>query len=396
MGPAARQMARWRQHAAAPRVADRTSLPAASGLRGVDLERIGGRHVPSGATSSAARSGSLSSASTLITLTTLPGGKLARTRCCGHPGCRRTAASAQAASTIRYGRIISKRRIASPDPDGRGRSALRCSAKRRAERESCHSRPVTAAKAAWHNPRRRPASTPGRMPAWTANRRLHGDLGAVEDRFFTIRDFRLTQWRDDAGGGDRLRDLWPARAGRPQRGAGHPRLYRQPSRRRPQPGERQPARLVGRPRSAPARRSTPTGSSSSPRTCSARRSARPTRRAATRRPASPTAPISRTSRSATSSPRKRRCSIRLGVKHLVAVAGPSYGGYQGFQWAVAYPDFMDGIVAVNTAPWASVNTDKQLAEVTARLAADPGWHGGRYYGNRRRQDGADRDPRSRR
>ncbi|MBV9554690.1 MAG: alpha/beta fold hydrolase [Alphaproteobacteria bacterium] len=71
----------------------------------------------------------------------------------------------------------------------------------------------------------------------------------------------------------------------------------------------------------------------------------------------------------------------LGVKHLVAVAGPSYGGYQGFQWAVAYPDFMDAIVAVNTAPWASVNTDKQLAEVTARLAADPHWRGGRYHGH---------------
>jgi homoserine O-acetyltransferase len=70
----------------------------------------------------------------------------------------------------------------------------------------------------------------------------------------------------------------------------------------------------------------------------------------------------------------------LGVEHLVAVAGPSYGGYQGFQWAVAYPDFMDGIVAVNTAPWASANTDKQLAEVTAKLAVDPGWHGGHYYG----------------
>jgi homoserine O-acetyltransferase len=70
----------------------------------------------------------------------------------------------------------------------------------------------------------------------------------------------------------------------------------------------------------------------------------------------------------------------LGVKHLVAVVGPSYGGYQGFQWAVAYPDFMDGIVAVNTAPWASVNTDKQLAEVVAKLEADPEWQGGRYHG----------------
>ena len=61
----------------------------------------------------------------------------------------------------------------------------------------------------------------------------------------------------------------------------------------------------------------------------------------------------------------------LGIRHLVAVAGPSYGGYQAFQWAVAYPDFMDAIVPVNTAPWASVNTDKQLAELQARLASDP-------------------------
>ena len=27
----------------------------------------------------------------------------------------------------------------------------------------------------------------------------------------------------------------------------------------------------------------------------------------------------------------------IGVKHLVAVAGPSYGGFLGFQWSVSYP-----------------------------------------------------------
>jgi homoserine O-acetyltransferase len=41
---------------------------------------------------------------------------------------------------------------------------------------------------------------------------------------------------------------------------------------------------------------------------------------------------------------------------------------------------MNAIVPVNTAPWASVNTDKQLAELQARLASDPEWYGGRYYG----------------
>jgi homoserine O-acetyltransferase len=80
---------------------------------------------------------------------------------------------------------------------------------------------------------------------------------------------------------------------------------------------------------------------------------------------------------------QKRLLEALGVTHLVAVAGPSYGGYQAFQWAVAYPHFMDAIVPVNTAPWASVNTDRQLAEVAARLESDPDWQGGRYHGTGR-------------
>jgi homoserine O-acetyltransferase len=68
----------------------------------------------------------------------------------------------------------------------------------------------------------------------------------------------------------------------------------------------------------------------------------------------------------------------LGVEHLVAVAGPSYGGYQAFQWSVAYPDFMDGIVPVVTAPRAQ-NAEHSLAELQARLAADPEWNGGNYH-----------------
>jgi homoserine O-acetyltransferase len=68
----------------------------------------------------------------------------------------------------------------------------------------------------------------------------------------------------------------------------------------------------------------------------------------------------------------------VGVKHLVAVAGPSYGGYQAFQWAVAYPDFMDAIVPVVTAPKAQ-NVEQSLTQLVARLATDPEWNGGQYY-----------------
>ena len=40
----------------------------------------------------------------------------------------------------------------------------------------------------------------------------------------------------------------------------------------------------------------------------------------------------------------------LGVTHLRAVVGPSYGGFQAFQWAVTFPDFMDGVAPVVTSP----------------------------------------------
>ena len=40
----------------------------------------------------------------------------------------------------------------------------------------------------------------------------------------------------------------------------------------------------------------------------------------------------------------------LGIKSLVAVVGPSMGGFQSFQWAASYPGFMKGIAASVTAP----------------------------------------------
>ena len=68
----------------------------------------------------------------------------------------------------------------------------------------------------------------------------------------------------------------------------------------------------------------------------------------------------------------------LGVRHLVAVAGPSFGGYQAFQWAVTYPEFMHGVVAAVTAPKGPGN-DSGVRALVERFAADRGWNGGWYY-----------------
>jgi len=68
----------------------------------------------------------------------------------------------------------------------------------------------------------------------------------------------------------------------------------------------------------------------------------------------------------------------IGVKHLVAVAGPSYGGFLAFQWAISYPDMVDGIVAVVTSPTGG-HDPKAVDNLVAQLARDPLWSGGRYY-----------------
>jgi homoserine O-acetyltransferase len=68
----------------------------------------------------------------------------------------------------------------------------------------------------------------------------------------------------------------------------------------------------------------------------------------------------------------------LGVKHLVAVAGPSFGGYQTYQWGVTYPDMMDGIVPVVSAPKGS-GGEASVKALVDTLAKDPNWNGGWYY-----------------
>ena len=74
---------------------------------------------------------------------------------------------------------------------------------------------------------------------------------------------------------------------------------------------------------------------------------------------------------------QHRLLEHLGVRHLRAVVGPSYGGFQAFQWAVTFPDAMDGIVPVVSSPRAQ--SRDRVATLLARFERDPNWHGGDYY-----------------
>lgn len=68
----------------------------------------------------------------------------------------------------------------------------------------------------------------------------------------------------------------------------------------------------------------------------------------------------------------------LGVRHLAAVIGPSYGGFQAFEWGVRYPEFVDALVPAVTAPRRPTRGEN-MDELEARLATDPNWNGGHYY-----------------
>lgn len=75
---------------------------------------------------------------------------------------------------------------------------------------------------------------------------------------------------------------------------------------------------------------------------------------------------------------QRALTVRLGVQHLHAIVGASYGGLQAFQWAVDYPTMVGGVVAAMSSLWAPEDGNT-VASLTQRLALDPNWYGGDFY-----------------
>jgi homoserine O-acetyltransferase len=74
---------------------------------------------------------------------------------------------------------------------------------------------------------------------------------------------------------------------------------------------------------------------------------------------------------------QKRLLEHLGVTHLRAVVGPSFGGFQAFQWAVTFPDFMDGVAPVVTSPLPPQSD--RVEGLRQWFEKDPNWNGGDYY-----------------
>jgi homoserine O-acetyltransferase/O-succinyltransferase len=75
---------------------------------------------------------------------------------------------------------------------------------------------------------------------------------------------------------------------------------------------------------------------------------------------------------------QRALMAHLGVQHLQAVLGPSYGGFQALQWALDAPDFVSAcgvIVSGFHSPGLTADSAR------AKFADHPDWHGGWHYGH---------------
>src|SRR3712207_6224403 len=70
----------------------------------------------------------------------------------------------------------------------------------------------------------------------------------------------------------------------------------------------------------------------------------------------------------------------LGIRRLKAVAGPSMGALQAYQWAVSYPEMVERIVPVIGAAGGDAFLIAWLQLWGRPIRLDPNWNGGDYYG----------------
>ncbi len=69
----------------------------------------------------------------------------------------------------------------------------------------------------------------------------------------------------------------------------------------------------------------------------------------------------------------------LGLDHWTAVVGGSLGAMQGLQWAIDYPDLVDHILLVASAPKLSAQNVAFNEVARQAIMTDPEFHEGRYF-----------------
>ena len=70
----------------------------------------------------------------------------------------------------------------------------------------------------------------------------------------------------------------------------------------------------------------------------------------------------------------------LGIARLVAVAGVSMGALQSYEWAAAYPEMVERVIAVNGTPTQKPFAICNLESWISPIKADANWNNGDYHG----------------
>lgn len=81
---------------------------------------------------------------------------------------------------------------------------------------------------------------------------------------------------------------------------------------------------------------------------------------------------------------RRLATEVLHLTHLRAVMGVSMGGMQTFEWAVAYPDFMDLAIPMAGSPQSTSYDKLQWAAMIDAVELDPAWNNGNPSGSMKR------------
>lgn len=76
---------------------------------------------------------------------------------------------------------------------------------------------------------------------------------------------------------------------------------------------------------------------------------------------------------------QKRLLQQLGIHHLVLVVGGSMGGMQALEWAVTYPEYMDGVAAIAAPGYSSAQAIAYSKVARQAVMLDPAWKGGDYY-----------------
>ena len=71
----------------------------------------------------------------------------------------------------------------------------------------------------------------------------------------------------------------------------------------------------------------------------------------------------------------------LGLDRLHAVAGPSMGSFQGVEWGINYPDFMNGLVLIVPAARSDAHFGSIVETLTAMITSHADYRGGAYERN---------------